>query len=203
MNLAIDIGNTCIKYAIFRNRKKIAGASSDNLSFLKEGKIFKKHKGIQKAIISSVRAIPNEVLSPIRKHCHLYVMGVKTKLPFKNQYKTPKTLGHDRIAAITGAYALYPGKNVLIIDAGTCVTVDFLHADGKYFGGTISAGLNMKLKALHTFTGKLPLVSLRPPKNDSGSSTESSILTGTVNGTVAEIKASIDLYKSRYPDMLS
>lgn len=201
MNLVIDIGNTLVKYAVFNEKKMVHEGISENCDFFSEGNFFLKHKGIKKAIISSVRSIPKKLLSSVKKQCPVHVLGKDTKLPFKNLYKTPETLGRDRVAGLAGAHALYPGSNVLVIDAGTCITIDFLYADGKYYGGTISPGLTMKFKALHTFTGKLPLVKLREFENNFGVSTETSILSGVVNGSIAEIQKSIDYYKSKYIDL--
>lgn len=203
MNLVIDIGNTLLKYAVFDEKKIINQNIIAVPEKLSAKEIFFENKKITKAILSSVRAVPPDFISDLKSLCGLHILGVDTKLPFKNLYKTPETLGNDRIAGLAAAYALYPGADVLIIDAGTCITIDFLNARGEYHGGTISPGLNMKLKALHTFTGKLPLVNLRSVRNDYGFDTETSILAGAVNGSIAEIKTSIERYKEKYPELIA
>lgn len=202
MNLVIDIGNTLQKYAVFDGKKIIHQGVTESSDFFSEGTFFYKNKGIEKAIVSSVRIIPESLLSGLKSYCHLHILDAKTRLPFKNLYKTPETLGNDRIAGLAGAYSIYPGKNVLIIDAGTCITIDFLHTNGEYSGGTISPGLVMKLNALHTFTGKLPLVNLREFEDDFGYDTETSILAGIVNGTIAETDKAIKRYKEKYSELV-
>lgn len=202
MNLVIDIGNTLQKYAVFDGKKIKHQGVTESSDFFSEENFFSDNKGIEKAIVSSVCAIPESLLSGIKSFCHLHILNTKTRLPFKNLYKTPETLGNDRIAGLAGAHSLHPGKNVLIIDAGTCITIDFLHANGEYSGGAISPGMTMKLKALHTFTGKLPLVTLREFNDDSGYDTETSILAGILNGSIAETDKAIDRYKEKYPELI-
>jgi type III pantothenate kinase len=201
MNLVIDIGNTLLKYAVFDGEKNIYQGVNESLDFF-PGNFFNENKGIEKAIVSSVREIPENLLKSIKSFCPLHILDTKTRLPFKNLYKTPETLGNDRIAGLAGAYSIYPGKDVLIIDAGTCITMDLLHAGGEYFGGTISPGLVMKLNALHTFTGKLPLVTLREFEDTFGPDTETSILAGIINGTIAEIDQAIGRFKNKYPGLV-
>lgn len=202
MNLVIDIGNTLLKYAVFEEKEIIYGGTSESIDEFSVESIFLRYSEIKNAIVSSVRIIPENLIATIKSFCKLHLVSNKTKLPFVNLYKTPGTLGNDRIAGILGAFSLYPKKNVLVIDAGTCITTDFLHADGKYYGGTISPGIKMKLTALHTFTEKLPLVNLRDLKNDYGYDTETSIITGVINGTVAEIEYIIDYYKKKYKEII-
>lgn len=201
MNLVIDIGNTLLKYAIFDKKKIIQLNVTESSDFFYADEIFSKNSGIKKTIISTVKNISEDIVSNIKKTCSLHILNSNTKLPFKNLYKTPETLGNDRIAGLAGAYSIYPKKNVLIIDAGTCITMDFLHSNGEYFGGTISPGLVMKLNALHTFTGKLPLVKLHEIESNYGTDTETSILAGIVNGSVAEIDMAIDKYREKYPEL--
>lgn len=202
MNLVIDIGNTLLKYAVFDGKKILIQGTTESTDFFSDGIFFSENKGIEKAIVSSVRQIPENFLSGLRSFCPLHILNINTRLPFKNLYKTPETLGNDRIAGLAGAYSIHPGKNVLIVDAGTCITIDFLDAAGEYYGGAISPGLAMKLNALHTFTGKLPLVNLREFGNDYGYDTETSILAGTINGTIAETGTAINRYKEKYPDII-
>lgn len=202
MNLVVDIGNTLLKYAIFDKKKIVKQDVLLSTDLFPSERFFSENKGIDRAIISYVRIVPEFFLSDVRSFCKLHVLGTKTLLPFKNLYKTPETLGNDRVAALAAACSLYPGKDILIIDAGSCITIDFLNAKNEYSGGTISPGLNMKLNALHTFTGKLPLVNLRMPENDLGCDTETSILTGVINGSVAEIDNSIEKHKEKYPELM-
>jgi type III pantothenate kinase len=125
----------------------------------------------------------------------------ETDLPISHRYKTLDTLGADRIAGVVAVHALYPGKNVLLIETGTCITYDLISADGIYQGGGISPGLHMRFMALHTFTHKLPLI--EPVSNPAllGDSTETSILSGVVNGLKAEVEGIISLYESNYENL--
>src|SRR5690606_26439005 len=118
-----------------------------------------------------------------------------TPLPIENCYKTPETLGKDRIAAVVGGFDLYPGNNLLIIDAGTAITYDILNDKHQYLGGNISAGLEMRYKALHQLTGKLPLIEHRKFDKLYGTTTEKAILAGVQHGVVFEIDKAIDTFK--------
>jgi type III pantothenate kinase len=117
-------------------------------------------------------------------------------LPFINKYETIQTLGNDRIGAVAGAQFLYPKENILIIDAGTAITYDILIGN-EYLGGNISAGLNMRLKALHHFTSSLPLVELEDEIEFWGNNTGAAILSGVVNGIIFEIEGYIEYFKKR------
>lgn len=140
-----------------------------------------------------------ELLSTARKFIPL---SFQTPLPFKILYQTPVSLGKDRIAAVAGAYSLYPDRNILVIDAGTCITYDILTADGKYPGGAISPGIQMRFKAMHTFTGKLPLIEPDDFYGLIGQTTHESMRSGVFNGVIAEITETIRLYKEKFDNLL-
>ena len=128
-----------------------------------------------------------------------------TPVPFINSYTTPDTLGKDRIAIASAATKKYPGENVLIIDTGTSITYDFVTSNKEYLGGSISPGLNMRFKALHNFTHRLPLINLPDPDTEInlvGDSTESSILTGVVNGLIAEVENIIVQYNTKFSPLI-
>lgn len=112
---------------------------------------------------------------------------------FVNNYKTKDTLGEDRLAAIFGAWAKY-NKNILVIDAGTCITFDYLDQNGIYQGGSINPGFMMKFRALHNFTANLPLLNSIQEVELCGKTTQECILSGVVNGTLAEIDNMIERY---------
>ncbi len=200
MDLIFDIGNTRIKYATLLNGELTSkGYCTDNEMEILVNKLSGK---IKRLLLSSVKPTTKAQLNMFEK------IGVKPlflnanlKMPFVNKYETPDTLGADRLALVAGGLFIYPNKPVLIIDVGTCLTFDFVTEKGVYFGGSISPGLHMRLNALHTFTGKLPLVSLREPKDLIGKSTNESMLSGVVNGIQTEIDGIIDWYKLRYPQV--
>lgn len=195
MDLIIDVGNTRAKVALFEDGKVCYEEVLKKEHLLKKlEKINKKNK-IKGAIMSSVASISKNILFEIQKMYPLTLLNSETALPFINNYATPKTLGVDRIALITAAVSKYPNKNVLVIDAGTCITYDFLNVKKEYYGGAISPGIAMRYKSLHTFTANLPLLKLSSPKNIIGNSTDNSIHSGVVNGVLCEIEGVIDQYK--------
>ena len=201
MNLVVDIGNTRIKFAIFDNQKLVIDEKIESGIFLSKVKeLFEAFPKIDNAIISSVKKLDKEsdILSLF---CKVHVLSHTSKTPFKNSYATPDTLGVDRIAIVTAAFYEYPRKNVLIIDAGTCITYDVINDYGEYLGGAISPGLLMRYKAMHNQTDALPLLSPNQLLDFIGNTTESSMHSGVVNGTVQEIDGVIEQYKQRFKDL--
>ena len=142
----------------------------------------------------------NEILSWI-KTSRNFLLTHLLPLPIQIKYKTPKTLGVDRIAAVCGAIDIFPNKDSLVIDAGTAITYDFVDRQGNYEGGAISPGIEMRFEALHTFTERLPLVTKTGDLPLIGSSTETCIRSGVLNGAIAEMEGIIINYKQLYPDL--
>lgn len=124
-----------------------------------------------------------------------------TPIPIINKYSTPLTLGADRLAAAVGANALSPGRDILIVDVGTCVTFDFVNSAGEYLGGNISPGPTMRLKALNHFTARLPLVERKGSTPDIGVDTETAIRSGVLNGIKYEIEGYIHYFLAKYPQL--
>jgi type III pantothenate kinase len=198
MNLIIDAGNTRIKVAVFEQSTLIEVVVIDKKRFLSEiKKIVKKHE-IFTAILSSVSILSEKKIEKLKKTFNLIILSSATDVPFNNLYETPKTLGVDRIALVSGAVKKFPNKNVLIIDAGTCITFDFVNDKSTYFGGAISLGVEMRYKALHAFTSKLPILEKNYPKIFIGSNTIESINSGVVNGVIQEIEGVINQYKKKF-----
>lgn len=202
MLLAIDVGNTRIKVAVFEKHtllfqdvfvKEEARKKIEN--------IFKNFSEITESVFSSVGKIENDVLELLQKSSKLNVISSETNFPFENKYATPKTLGVDRMVLASGATLLYPNQNRLIIDAGTCITYDFVTAEDVYLGGAISPGFRLRYEALHNYTAKLPLLTLEQPENFIGNSTSSSIHSGVVNGIFNEIEGFINRYRQQYQDL--
>jgi type III pantothenate kinase len=199
MNLIFDIGNTATKVAIFDGRKKIVSFRTKQFIWEKMLKICSpyEHK-IDRAIVSSVREIPEFIIDMATLGIpYVHVLSYKSKLPFKNEYKTPETLGPDRIAAVAGAYYLFPGKKILLIDAGSAVTYDYL-AGKIYKGGNISPGLSMRFRALHRFTGKLPLASTTEKFSSPGKNTLEAITAGVIIGLIYEINEYIRTFEKKH-----
>jgi type III pantothenate kinase len=129
------------------------------------------------------------------------VLSHKTELPFHNKYATPHTLGLDRIALVAAVVYSFPAKNTLVIDAGTCVTYDFVDKTKSYLGGSISPGLNMRLTAMATFTARLPNVEVKQNVKFIGDSTATSMQSGALYGLVSEIEGFIKRYREQFADL--
>jgi len=196
--LIIDIGNTSVKLAVYNDSRIVLQQQAGNLSEETIHTIIKAHPGIKASILSAVRDYPEEADVILKRHFFHITLSSNTSLPFANKYKTPQTLGKDRVAAAAAAVKLFPGKDVLVIDAGTSITYDMVTKEGVYLGGGISPGIMMRFKALNTFTGKLPLVTKINDAPLIGDDTQSSIRSGVLNGVLAEVDGIIDAYNNRF-----
>lgn len=202
MNLVVDIGNTLIKYAVFSKGNIIYDASSKPDDFVKNVKsLFKLYSSISRAIISSVGGLEKKDFDILSLFCDVHVLTHNSKVPFKNSYATPQTLGIDRIALVTAAFYHNPHKNNLVIDAGTCITYDMINDFDEYLGGAISPGIEMRYKAMNQLTAKLPLLEKEEPLDFIGNCTKNSMHSGVVNGIYHEINGVIDQYNSRFKDL--
>lgn len=201
MNLIYDIGNTSNKLAVYDKDEKVFSVRSKAFPCEELNKMISPYK-IDKGIICSVKVLPEFIYDLMSVNIpKVHILTHKTKLPFKNEYETPETLGSDRIAAVAGAYFMYPGRNVLIIDAGSAITYDFL--SGKtYKGGNISPGLSMRFKALHRFTGKLPLGSTLEKYDSIGKNTIGALAAGVTNGLIYEINEYIRAFQENNIDSM-
>ncbi|WP_426431402.1 type III pantothenate kinase [Winogradskyella sp. HB-48] len=202
MNLIVDVGNTFVKFAVFQNDELIHKVSFKLSKFKKEFKKLKRDfPKLKTAIISSVGRLSKKEIEIVKEELEVLELNHKIKLPFKNLYKTPKTLGVDRIALVSASVNQFPDNNVLIIDAGTCITYDFVNEKNEYLGGAISPGIRLRYHALHNLTANLPLLDKNQPESIIGNSTESSIHSGVVMGVVKEIDGVIDQYKAEHQDL--
>jgi len=199
MYLVIDLGNTSIKVGLFENDQLVVKAQPKHERALLD---FIKAESPEKAILSSVRKNNRRLLQSASKLTHIIELNYKTPLPINNLYQTPQTLGVDRIASVVGAQFLYPNRNVLVIDAGTCITYDFLDQEANYHGGAISPGMDLKFKSLHKFTSKLPRIAFGTPHDLIGQSTRQSILSGVIHGTISEMEGIIGKYGQYFGDLI-
>jgi len=191
MNLCIDTGNTRTKLAVFDGARLVHRQVCEPLT-LDELKLLAYNQKVNRVILSSVAEVPAEVEDFLKNNFFYLQLTTGTPLPIAIRYKTPHTLGKDRIAAAAGAFGLYPGENCLVMDAGTCITADILSATGEFLGGNIAPGLEMRLKAMHHFTARLPMVSRELQTPDFiGDSTESAIWNGAMLGAVWEMQGFI------------
>ena len=199
MNLVIDQGNTRTKAGIFKGNKLIADLQLEQLEKKDITEFLDKHHGIRFSILSSVIDTNNLLKELLIERAEYFLeLEPHTPLPVKNCYKSPETLGKDRIAAVAGANNIYPGENVLVIDVGTAITFDLINNKGEYLGGNISPGVNIRFKALNDYTTKLPLLSVRDNYDLIAIDTESAIISGVMNGVLFEIQSYIEELKKKY-----
>jgi len=202
MNLIVDVGNSYVKFAVFRKGKLVHKLVSELRHFNKTYKTVRDDfSNIEKVIISSVGKLMPSQIESFREQDNVLVLDSNVRLPFKNLYKTPKTLGVDRMALVCAAVNQYPDSNVLIIDAGTCITYDFLTSNNEYFGGAISPGIRLRYQSLHNLTANLPLLDSEIPKDIIGTNTSEAIHSGVINGVLKEIDGIIEEYQKKYSDL--
>ena len=203
MLLAIDVGNTRIKAAVFEQYTLLEKVAFSNTELSNQVDfILKKYPRINNLVVSSVGNFEKEVFSKINPNVKIYFITKDVHFPFQNLYETPNSLGIDRMVLATGAVLQFPNKNRLVIDAGTCVTYDFIDADGNYLGGAISPGIRLRYEALHNYTAKLPLLTKAIPENIIGNSTQESMHSGVINGLTNEIDGFIEHYQQRYANFI-
>ncbi|HET8964124.1 MAG TPA: type III pantothenate kinase [Chitinophagales bacterium] len=206
MHLIIDLGNTTEKAALFSGEELLQVYKSAKLNEDILLEIINNHP-INAWIISSVTNALTQFTSVLHKISTGIEFNHTTPIPIENLYTTPETLGKDRLANAIGAWKLFPGKNILVIDAGSCIKYDVLSHTGKYIGGGISPGLAMRFDAMHHFTAKLPKI-----KSDRyaipnklllpGESTEAALICGGAMGAIKEVEGFINDYKKKYNDLI-
>lgn len=196
--LAIDIGNTLVKAALFQDGRILNKEESAVLDESLLERVLWKEKA-EAAIVCSVRGDDQALVLLDDRGIRGLLLDENTPLPLVNKYQSPHSLGMDRLAAASAGAALFPGQDVLVICAGTCLTFDFVNSKGEYLGGSISPGLNMRLKALKHFTSRLPLIEAKQqPVPLTGTNTRQAILSGVINGILAETEGIISSYKQQY-----
>ena len=206
MNLIFDLGNTNQKMAILSSGEVIDIVKKTKIE-IKDVEVFLRKYNPSQAILSSVVNETEEIVNFLEKRIFLLNFSHKTPIPIQNEYKTPETLGSDRLACAVAAVSLFPKKSVLILQLGTCITSDFVTETGIYKGGSISPGVEMRLNALHHFSAKLPLLTIKntdaltetnTKEILTGTTTEESILTGIIHGIEDECNGIIARYLNAY-----
>lgn len=195
--VSIDIGNTAIKAGVFEN-----GALQNVFRFEDTDGLKLWSENLPSNMPVIISSVTNDDLGSFYQYfSNLIVLDFKTKVPVVKKYETPETLGNDRLAAAIGAWVMHPNHSSLVIDAGTAIKYDFVTGDGNYLGGSISPGVEMKFKALHRFTGKLPLIEKNNNFQLTGNSTEQALLSGVMYGTLLEMQGFIDAYSKNNENM--
>ncbi len=210
MNLIIDIGNSRIKAAVFNGGEIVERLIIGDSAVVELDALLAKYPAIDSAILSSTRDGKHPAEDFLAEHMHRFVrFDSNTPTPLKNLYLTPETLGPDRLAAAVGANALYPHKNLLVIDFGTALTIDMVTAAGEYLGGNISPGASMRFRALSDYTGRLPLIEMPDIEVQNGTeetvlgrSTAEAIEAGVVNGIVFELEGYISRMSDKFGELI-
>lgn len=197
-NLVIDIGNSFVKLAVFDGNNIVYHHSTPAITtdFIEQ---LIKTKSIKSVIVSSVKNDNGFDENAIANQINYINFSTHTKIPIKNKYQTPESLGLDRLAAVIGANYLYPEKAVLVIDAGTCITYDSIGVEKEYFGGSISPGIKMRFDAMHHFTSKLPQLSFDEAFDKSlGENSREAISSGAINGSLYEAEGFIRAFTNKH-----
>jgi type III pantothenate kinase len=204
VQLILDIGNTAVKAACFDGRKllKAGRAMRNNESEIEDLLVKLQVHLPELAFIGNVshgEAFIEQFLEKARISFAYFTPDIQTTVI--NRYETPETLGRDRLANAEAAAHLFPGSPVVIIDAGTCIKFDFVTAENEYFGGSISPGIDMRFKALHEFTARLPLLERSDTVFLIGKNTSEAIQSGVINGALAEVKGVLEQYQMTHKDL--
>ena len=203
-SICIDAGNTLIKVALMENgaiQSLVSFSLADTGGMLHH---IRSLPQVDACILSSVSVVVQEVVDVLsQKTAHFMELTADTPIPLRNLYKTPETLGKDRLAAVVGAYSLFPDNDILVIDAGTALTIDFVDREGNYHGGNISPGLNMRYRALHEYTENLPFQTQIDDFEIIGNSTMSAIVSGVQNGIIFEINGYINHFVTKFPTLVT
>ncbi|MFM2284730.1 MAG: hypothetical protein RLZZ543_227 [Bacteroidota bacterium] len=204
VHLVLDIGNTALKAACFQGRtllkaSRTAWTSSEEVE---ENLLRMLALNPSKVLISSVTGPKKEVDSFLKRaEIPFSYLSFETEIPIRNKYETPETLGRDRLSNAVAAAAMFPAKPVVVIDAGTCIKFDFITRNNEYFGGSISPGIDMRFRALHEYTARLPLLSRAEMVYLIGKNTNESIHSGVINGALAEVKGILEQYQMTHKDL--
>ena len=187
-----------MKAAYWKNRRLVRKYDDTTFRELASSPEINANGKADAVIISNVTAekkVPRKLLS---HDAQVIRLDHHTRLPVKNMYATPATLGNDRLANAVGAFVTFPNHPVLVIDAGTCIKYDFIDDKGRYHGGSISPGLNMRFKALHHYTGSLPLLKQEKKIMLTGTNTKEAMVSGVQAGALAEVNGFIDQYAAKH-----
>lgn len=190
--LTIDQGNTAVKVSVVDDGKIVDSVRMSAPS-LEQTEMLLEKWNIDGVVYCSVAGLDVRFAESLRMMLSqpLLVLGHATPLPIKVDYASPRTLGLDRVAAAAGAVSIYGPEAMLVADAGTALTLDVIDGKGAFRGGNISPGIALRFRALHSFTGRLPLVEAEGEVPVFGSDTVSAIRAGAVNGIVAEINSAV------------
>lgn len=199
MNLVIDRGNSFIKYGLFECNQLQHFFACDEFSMPYIKNLVADYC-VDAIIISSVKDDFKELLEPIKQLCQSTILFcLELQLPLAICYDTPLTLGGDRVAAAVGAFDMFPNTDVLVVDAGTAITYEYISSKNLYLGGNISPGLQTRLRSLNDYTSKLPLVRPSTVWGKIGGNTNDAICNGVHQGLLFEIEGYITSFIQEFP----
>lgn len=200
INLTIDQGNSAAKLALWQGEELVDWLIVPHLSIDAINHFLVPYSNVDAAIYCSVASRGTEIVASLANSIRKVVrLTHEMPVPITIDYGTPGSLGTDRVAAAVGAWATAPGSHLLVVDAGTAVTYDAVTPDGRFVGGNIAPGMNMRLEALHRFTARLPRVEVPrelPHGFFLGHDTAEAMILGAVYGIVG----SISYYKLHLPE---
>jgi type III pantothenate kinase len=203
MILAVDVGNTRIKAAVYEDNNIIEAFVFDNAALTENLElIIEKYPELQQMVAASVANADQDTFLAFADRMQVSYITHQSAFPFSNKYETPTTLGIDRMVLAAAAVLKFPATNRLIIDAGTCITYDFVDENDSYHGGAISPGLKMRYESMHNYTARLPLLNIQEHDGLIGGSTATSMHSGVVNGTAYEVDGFINQYKEMFPNII-
>ncbi|MBS1730559.1 MAG: type III pantothenate kinase [Bacteroidetes bacterium] len=195
--ICFDLGNTLLKYAVFYGDQCKGIFILENAGIESFQKVLDKYTP-QKTILSSVVNHEKSIETLLAEKSQFHKLSHESKLPFTIPIAKKETVGADRLALMSAARTIYPGMHTLVISFGSCITYNFMNASGVFLGGAISPGMEMRFKAMHTFTAKLPLINANPIFPLIGYDTRTNLLSGVMLGIRGEINYQVELYEERY-----
>ena len=201
MQLVADIGNTRLKLAIFNLDEMIFHQVIEKEGALSLLNTALKTHHISAAILCNTSEVSDEIVSALSALPIFIHLDHNTPIPIKHEYAVPETLGKDRLAAAVGAWKMISGRSVLFFDMGTCITMNFINSEGRFLGGNISPGIRMRLKAMHFFTDRLPLVPMEVPDELIAKETVKSIQNGGIKGALREIDSFIEETRLKFGEI--
>lgn len=204
VQLVLDLGNTALKAACFQKRTMLKSSST----------LWTSSEEIERVLVRMMVYNPSHVfvssVAGKRKEVDLFLKRAElivtfltpnTPIPIRNRYEAPETLGPDRLSNAVAAVYLFPNSPCVVIDSGTCIKFDFITPNNEYFGGSISPGIEMRFRALHQFTSRLPLLTRTESVHLIGKNTSESIHSGVINGTLAEVKGILEQYQMTHKNL--
>lgn len=201
MNLVIDIGNSQTKVAIFDRCEILDTIFTKSFDVIQFNLLKGLYPAINRAILSSVADVDSDLLKALENGCSFFLyLNQHTPVPIENLYESKSSLGLDRLAAAVGGTSLFPGRDLLVIDAGTAITFDLIDRNNRFLGGNISPGLGMRFKALHQLTRNLPEIVRKEQWQEVGKTTEEAIRAGVQQGMIFEIDGMIGHIRNEWPE---